>query len=120
MNVVVQRVVPGERSLKEHINAVFAGGLRAGVDGLSAPVRKAGRGLAELHASKAAGGPVVTWKAQLDRSPTPPTIWSQSCRSWQERCSRWWRVWRRWRSTFRPDRWWRASQLPAGPDPPRR
>ena len=29
-------------------------------------MRKAGRGLAELHASKAAGGPIVTWKTQLD------------------------------------------------------
>ena len=66
INVVVQRVVPGERSLKEHIKTVFAEGLSAGVDALSAPVRKAGRGLAELHASKAAGGPIVTWNTQLD------------------------------------------------------
>ena len=55
INVVVQRVVPGEHSLKEHIKTVFADGLSAGVAALSAPVHKAGRGLAELHASKAVG-----------------------------------------------------------------
>ena len=66
INVVVQRVVPGELSLKEHIKTVFAGGVSAGVDALSGPVRKAGRGLAELHASKAPGGPFVTWTTQID------------------------------------------------------
>ena len=29
------------------------------------------------------------------RSATPPTSWSPSCRTWPERCSRWWRAWRR-------------------------
>ena len=66
INVVVQRVVPGEHSLKEHIKTVFAEGLSAGVAALSAPVHKAGRGLAELHASKAVSGPLVTWDTQLD------------------------------------------------------
>jgi Ser/Thr protein kinase RdoA (MazF antagonist) len=64
-NVVVQRVVPGEHSLKQHLKTWFAPGLAAGIEALSSPVRKAGRGLAELHASEAPGGPIVTWEAQL-------------------------------------------------------
>jgi hypothetical protein len=65
INVVLQRVVPGDGSLKERIKASFAPGLAAGIEAISTPVRKAGRGLAELHASKAVGGPVVTWEAQV-------------------------------------------------------
>ena len=65
INVVVQRLVPGDGSLKEHLKTWFEPGLAAGIEALSGPVRKAGRGLAELHASKAASGPIVTWEAQV-------------------------------------------------------
>jgi hypothetical protein len=65
INVVVQGLVPGERSLKEQLKKSFAPGLAAGIEALSSPVRKAGRGLAELHTSKAAVGPIVTWEAEV-------------------------------------------------------
>lgn len=65
-NVMLQAIVPGERSLKEHIKTVFATGLDAGVEALSGPVRTAGRGLAEMHTSGAEAGPVVTWEDQVD------------------------------------------------------
>ena len=65
-NVMVQGLVPGDRSLKEHIKAVFKDGLDAGVEALASPVHKAGRGLAEMHTSGALVGPIVTWEEQVD------------------------------------------------------
>ena len=64
-SVMVQGLVPGDRSMKEHIKAAFANGLEAGVAALASPVRKAGRGLAEMHTSGALVGPVVTWEEQV-------------------------------------------------------
>lgn len=64
-SVMVQGLVPGERSLKEHIKTAFADGLEAGVAALASPVRKAGRGLGELHTSGALVGSVVTWEEQV-------------------------------------------------------
>ena len=66
LNVVVQGLVPGDRSLKEHIKGAFADGLRPGAEMLSGLVRRSGRGLAELHGSGALTGPVLSWEAQLD------------------------------------------------------
>jgi hypothetical protein len=66
LNVVVQGAIPGDRSLKDQIKTAFAGGLDAGIAMLAGPVRKAGRGLAELHASGALVGPTtVTWESQV-------------------------------------------------------
>ncbi|MGH3473596.1 MAG: hypothetical protein ACRDOT_01635 [Aeromicrobium sp.] len=64
-SVMVQGLVPGDRSMKEHIKTVFAGGLETGVAALASPVRKAGRGLGELHTSGALVGPVVMWEEQV-------------------------------------------------------
>ena len=64
-SVMLQGLVPGDRSMKEHIKTAFADGLEAGVAALEAPVRKAGRGLGELHTSGALVGPVVTWEEQV-------------------------------------------------------
>jgi hypothetical protein len=64
-SVMVQGLVPGDRSMKEHVKTAFTGGLAAGVEALASPVRKAGRGLGELHTSKALVGPVVTWEQQV-------------------------------------------------------
>ena len=64
-SVMVQGLVPGDRSMKEHIKTAFKGGLEAGVAALASPVRKAGRGLGELHTSGALVGPVVTWEEQV-------------------------------------------------------
>ncbi|MGH3457393.1 hypothetical protein [Aeromicrobium sp.] len=65
LHVSVQGLVMGDHTLKDAIKTSFGGGLRAGVEALSAPVRLAGRGLAELHASNAAGGPTITWERQV-------------------------------------------------------
>jgi len=64
-SVMVQGLVPGDRSLKEHIKTVFKDGFEAGLEALASPVRKAGRGLGELHTSGALIGPVVTWEEQV-------------------------------------------------------
>ena len=64
-SVMVQGLVPGDHSLKEHIKTVFKGGLDAGIAALASPVRKAGRGLGELHTSGALTGPIVTWEEQV-------------------------------------------------------
>jgi hypothetical protein len=64
-SVMVQGLVPGDHSLKEHIKTAFKGGLDEGVEALASPVRKAGRGLGELHTSGALVGPVVTWEEQV-------------------------------------------------------
>jgi hypothetical protein len=64
-SVMVQGLVPGDRSLKEQIKTVFKGGFEAGLEALALPVRKAGRGLGELHTSGALIGPVVTWEEQV-------------------------------------------------------
>ena len=64
-SVMVQGLVPGDRSMKEHIKKVFKDGFEAGVAALESPVRKAGRGLGELHMSGALVGPVVTWEEQV-------------------------------------------------------
>jgi Ser/Thr protein kinase RdoA (MazF antagonist) len=66
LNALVQGLVPGDRSLKEHIKKAFAGGVDAGVEALAGHVRLAGRGLAELHTSGAGAGPVVTWDGQME------------------------------------------------------
>jgi hypothetical protein len=63
-SVMVQGLVPGDRSMKEYIKTAFSDGLEAGVAALAAPVRKAGRGLGELHTSGAMAGAVVTWEEQ--------------------------------------------------------
>ena len=63
--VMVQGLVPGDRSLKDHIKTAFRGGLEGGIAALASPVRKAGRGLGELHTSGALIGPVVTWEEQV-------------------------------------------------------
>ena len=64
-SVMVQGLVPGDRSMKEHIKTAFSGGLEAGVTALESPARKTGRGLGELHTSGALVGPVVTWEEQV-------------------------------------------------------
>jgi hypothetical protein len=64
-NVMMQSIVPGEKALKEHIKTAFASGLDAGIDAMSGHVRKAGRGLAELHTSGAVAGEIVTWDDQV-------------------------------------------------------
>jgi hypothetical protein len=64
-SVMVQGLVPGDRSMKEYIKTTFSDGLEAGVAALAAPVRKVGRGLGELHTSGAMVGPVVTWEEQI-------------------------------------------------------
>ena len=66
-NVMLQGLVPGERSMKELIKkSAFKDGLEAGFEQLAPLVRKAGRGLGELHTSGALSGPVVTWDHQVD------------------------------------------------------
>jgi hypothetical protein len=65
LNVMVQNALPGDRSLKDEIKTAFADGLDAGIAILADPVRKAGRGLAELHSSGALSGPTVTWASQV-------------------------------------------------------
>ena len=65
-NVMVQGTVPGRCSLKELIKTSLAPDSPWGIETLVGPVRKAGRGLAELHASKAGGGPTVTWDSQVE------------------------------------------------------
>jgi hypothetical protein len=64
-SVMVQGLVPGDHSLKDHIKTAFKGGLDAGIAALESPVRKAGRGLGELHTSGALVGPIVTWEEQV-------------------------------------------------------
>jgi hypothetical protein len=65
MKVVVQGLVPGERSLKGQIAPAFAAGIAAGVESLTGLVYEVGRGLAELHASGATAGQTVTWDSEL-------------------------------------------------------
>ena len=64
-SVMVQGLVPGDRSMKEHIKTAFSEGLDAGVVALAPTVRKAGRGLGEMHTSGAMVGSVVTWEEQV-------------------------------------------------------
>ena len=64
-NVMVQGLVPGDRSMKEYIKTAFGDGLEAGVAALAPIVRKVGRGLGEMHTSGALVGPVVTWEEQV-------------------------------------------------------
>jgi hypothetical protein len=65
LRVMVQGLVPGDRSLKDELGPAFAAGVTAGVESLAGLMRKVGRGLAELHASGASAGPTVTWEAEL-------------------------------------------------------
>jgi hypothetical protein len=65
LNVVLQELVPGDISLKDHLKVVFADGLAPGVAALTEVVRKCGRGLAELHTCGAQVGPEVTWDDQI-------------------------------------------------------
>jgi hypothetical protein len=64
-NLLVQGMVPGTQSLKDLIETSFGDGLADGIEAIEGLVRKAGRGLAEMHASGAAGGPVVTWEGHV-------------------------------------------------------
>ena len=76
--------------------------------GARAPVRKAGRGLAELHASKAVGGPIVTWETQLAAlSHATDELVAGRAGAGRSDAAAGGEVWRRSRSTFRPGRWWR-------------
>ena len=65
MNVVLQELVPGDISLKDHLKQVFADGVVPGVAALTEIVRKSGHGLAELHTCGATAGPDVTWDDQV-------------------------------------------------------
>ncbi len=65
MNVVLQELVPGDISLKDHLKQAFADGVVRGVALLTDVVRKSGRGLAELHSCGATVGPEVTWDDQI-------------------------------------------------------
>ena len=65
-HVLVQGLVPGERSLKEVIKKkAFTNGLEAGVDMLTPLVHRAGRALGELHTSGAVMNEIVTWEQQV-------------------------------------------------------
>ncbi|HEY6933102.1 MAG TPA: hypothetical protein VI452_06850 [Marmoricola sp.] len=63
--LLLQRLVPGDRTLKGEIDDAFAGGTRAGVAALSGVVRRVGRGLAELHGCGVDYGQEVTWASQI-------------------------------------------------------
>ena len=65
INVVLQELVPGNISLKDHLKQAFAAGLAPGVTALTELVHKSGRGLAELHTCGAAAGPDVTLDDQI-------------------------------------------------------
>jgi hypothetical protein len=65
INVGLQELVPGDVSLKDHLRQAFADGVAPGVAALTELVRKAGRGLAELHTCGATVGPEVTWDDQI-------------------------------------------------------
>ena len=65
INVVLQELVPGDISLKDHLKQAFAAGVAPGVAALTELVRKSGRGLAELHTCGATAGPDVTWDDQI-------------------------------------------------------
>ena len=65
INVVLQELVPGNISLKDHLKQAFAAGVAPGVAALTELVRKSGRGLAELHTCRAAAGPDVTLDDQI-------------------------------------------------------
>jgi Ser/Thr protein kinase RdoA (MazF antagonist) len=65
LNVVLQELVPGNISLKDHLKQAFAAGVAPGVAALTELVRKSGRGLAELHTCGAAAGPDVTADDQI-------------------------------------------------------
>ncbi len=65
INVVLQELVPGTISLKDHLKQAFAAGVAPGVTALTELVRKSGRGLAELHTCGAAAGPDVTLDDQI-------------------------------------------------------
>ncbi|HET8559151.1 MAG TPA: phosphotransferase [Marmoricola sp.] len=64
-HLLLQRVVPGEQTLKSAIADAFGGGALAGVASLSDVVRRIGRGLAELHGCGVTYGPQVTWTSQM-------------------------------------------------------
>ncbi len=65
-NVMLQGLVPGDRSLKDLIKkSAFKNGLDAGIEQLAPLVHQAGRGLGDLHTSGALSGPVVTWEEQV-------------------------------------------------------
>ena len=64
-HLLLQRVVPGDHTLKSAIADAFGGGALAGVAALSDVVRRAGRGLAELHSCGVTYGPQVTWTSQM-------------------------------------------------------
>ena len=63
--VLLQRWLPGDRTLKDHIKTAFDAGWESGLEALAGPVFKAGRGLGELHSSGAAVGEPVTWDDQM-------------------------------------------------------
>jgi hypothetical protein len=65
INVVLQELVPGNSSLKDHLKEAFAAGPAPGVTALTELVRKSGRGLAELHTCGAPAGPDVTLDDQI-------------------------------------------------------
>jgi hypothetical protein len=65
LKVMIQGLVPGQRSLKDQLAPAFAAGLAAGVESLAGLVYEVGHGLAELHASGATAGPTVTWESEL-------------------------------------------------------
>ena len=63
--VLLQRWLPGDRSLKDHIKTAFDDGWESGLEALAGPVYRAGRGLGELHTSGATAGEPVTWDDQM-------------------------------------------------------
>lgn len=63
--LLLQRVVPGDHTLKSAIAGAFTGGAPAGVAALSEVVRRVGRGLAELHSCGVTYGPQLTWTSQM-------------------------------------------------------
>ncbi|HET6562654.1 MAG TPA: phosphotransferase [Marmoricola sp.] len=65
LDVMVQSTLPGDHTLKDEIRTAFAAGLDAGIATLADPVRRAGRGLAELHGSQALSGSTVTWTSRV-------------------------------------------------------
>jgi hypothetical protein len=65
MNMVLQDLVPGDVSLKNHLSEVLANGVAPGMAALTDIVRKSGRGLAELHTCGATAGPDLTWDDQI-------------------------------------------------------
>jgi hypothetical protein len=64
-NLMLQRVVPGDRTLKSAINESFAEGAAAGAAAMRDVMRRTGRGLAELHTCGVTYGPQVPWASQM-------------------------------------------------------